>query len=49
MKEIIWKIKHKSSHLPRKIPFDKGDIFDERKIANELNSFFVNIGSKLAN
>ena len=48
MKEIIGKIKPKSSNLPRRITVDKVDIFDERKIANEFNAFFTNIGSKLA-
>ena len=48
MKELIGKIKPKSSNLPRRITVDKVDIFDERKIANEFNAFFTNIGSKLA-
>ena len=48
MKELIGKIKPKSSNLPRIITVDKVDIFDERKIANEFNAFFTNIRSKLA-
>ena len=48
MKELIGKIKLKSSNLPRRITVNKVDIFDERKIANEFNAFFTNIGSKLA-
>ena len=48
MKELIGKIKLKSSNLPRRITVNDVDIFDERKIANEFNAFFTNIGSKLA-
>ena len=48
MKELIGKIKLKSSSLPRRISVNEVDIFDERKIANEFNTFFINIGSKLA-
>ena len=48
MKELIGKIKLKSSNLPRRITVSEVDIFDERKIANEFNAFFTNIGSKLA-
>ena len=48
MKELIGKIKLKSSNLPRRITVNEVDIFDERKIANEFNAFFTNIGRKLA-
>ena len=48
MKELIGKIKLRSSNLSRKITVKKFDIFDERKIATEFNTFFINIGSKLA-
>ena len=48
MKELVGKIKLKSSNLPRRITVNKVGIFDERKIANEFNAFFTNIGSKLA-
>ena len=48
MKELIGKIKPKSSNLPRRITVNEVDIFDKRKIANEFNAFFTNIGSKLA-
>ena len=48
MKKLVGKIKLKSSNLPRRITVNKVDIFDERKIANEFNAFFTNIGSKLA-
>ena len=34
MKELINKIKLKSSNLPRKITVNEVDIFDECKIAN---------------
>ena len=48
MKELVRKIKLTSSNLPRRITVNKVDIFDELKIANEFNAFFLNIGSKLA-
>ena len=48
MKELVGKIKLKSSNLPRRITVNKVGIFDERKITNEFNAFFTNIGSKLA-
>ena len=48
MKELIGKIKLKSSNLPRRITVNEVGIFDERKIANEFNAAFINIGSKLA-
>ena len=48
MKELVGKIKLKSSNLPRRITVIKVDIFDKRKIVNEFNAFFTNIGSKLA-
>ena len=34
MKELVGKIKLKSSNFPRRITVNKVDIFDERKIAN---------------
>ena len=48
MKELIRKIKLKSSNLPRKITLNEVDIFDEHKTAIEFNAFFTNIWSKLA-
>ena len=48
MKELIRKIKLKSSNLSRRITVNEVDIFDESKIANEFNAFFSSIGSKLA-
>ena len=49
MKALIGKIKLKSSNLPRRITVNEVDVFDKRKIANEFNAFFTNIGGKLAN
>ena len=48
MKELIGKIKFKSSNLPRRITVNEVNIFDKCKIANEFTSFFTNIGRKLA-
>ena len=48
MKELIGKIKLKSSNLPIRINVNEVDIFDKPKIANEFNAFFTNIRSKLA-
>ena len=48
MKELVGKLKLKSSNLPIRITVNEVDIFDERKIANEFNAFFTNIGNKLA-
>ena len=48
MKELIGKVKLKSSNLPRKITVNKVDLFDQTKIAHEFNSFFTNIGKNLA-
>ena len=47
LRELVGKIKLKSSKLPRRITVNKVGIFDDRKIANEFNAFFKNIGSKL--
>ena len=48
MKELIERIKLKSSKLPRKITINGDDIFNECKITNEFNAFFTNIESELA-
>ena len=48
MKELIGKVKLKSSNLPRKITVNKVDLFDQTKIAREFNFFFTNIGKNLA-
>ena len=47
MKELFGKIKRKSSNLPRNITVNEVDIFDERKMGNEFNAFFTNIGSEV--
>ena len=49
MKEILGKCITKSSTLPTKITVNKTDIFDTKKIADEFNKFFTNIGTDLAN
>ena len=49
MKEILGKCTTKSSTLPTKITVNKTDIFDIKKIADEFNKFFTNIGTDLAN
>ena len=48
MKELIVKLKLESSNLSSKNTVNEINIFDERKIANEVNNFFTNIRSKLA-
>ena len=48
MKELEEKIRLKSSNLPRKITVNEIDFVDERKVSNEFNAFFTNIGGKLA-
>ena len=49
MKEILGKCTTKSSTLSTKITVNKTDIFDTKKIADEFNKFFTNIGTDLAN
>ena len=48
MKELIGKVKFKSSNLPRKITVNKVDLLDQTKIVHEFNSFFTNVGKNLA-
>ena len=48
MKELIAKVKLKSSNLSRKITVNKVDLFDLTKIAHECNSFLTNIRKNLA-
>ena len=48
MKELIGKVKLKSSNLPRKITVNKVDLFDQTKIAHEYNFFFTNIRKNLS-
>ena len=49
MKEILGKCTTKSSTLPTKITVNKTDIFDTKKIVDEFNKCFTNIGTDLAN
>ena len=49
MKEIFGICTTKSSTLPSKITVNKTGIFDTKKIADEFNKFFTNIGTDLAN
>ena len=49
MKEILGKCTSKFSTLLTKITVNKTDIFDIKKIADEFNKFFTNIGTDLAN
>ena len=49
MKEILGKSTTKFPSLPTKITVNKTDIFDAKKIADELNKFFTNIETGLAN
>ena len=49
MKEILGQCTTKSSTLPTKILVNKTGIFDAKKIADEFNIFFTNIGTDLAN
>ena len=44
MKELVEKIRLKSSNLPRKITANEIDFVDERKVSNEFNAFFTNTG-----
>ena len=44
-----WKCTTKSSTLSTKITVTKTDIFDTKKIVDEFNKFFTNIGTDLAN
>ena len=49
MKEALGKCTTKSSTLPTKITVNKTGIFGSKKIADELNKSFTNIGTGLAN
>ena len=50
MNEILGKCTTKSSTLPTKITVYKTDIFFvKKKIGDEFNKFFANIGTDLAN
>ena len=48
MKEVIGKSKLIYSTFPRKTVINKNVIYEERRIANAFNNFFINIGPKLA-
>ena len=48
LKELIGKMTLKSSNFPQKITVNKVGLFDQKKIEHEFNSFFTNIGKKLA-
>ena len=48
MKEITGKTKWNQENLPKMIKTEKGNIYDQRKIADEFHTFFTNIGPKLA-
>ena len=48
MKNIIGKLKIKSTNLPRKITVNKVDVYNKREIVDSFNDFFTNIGQKLA-
>ena len=49
MKEVIGKSKFIHSTLPRKIIINKNVIFEENRVANAFNNFFITIGPELAN
>ena len=48
MKELIQKVKLKSSKLPQKIAVNEVHLFHDTKIAHEFNSFFTNVRKNLA-
>ena len=48
MNNVIGKSKLIHLTWPRKIIFNKNVIFDEKRIGNSFNNFFINIGPKLA-
>ena len=49
MKEILGKCMTNNSDLATKITVNKTDIFDTKKIVDEFNKCFTNIGTDLAN
>ena len=48
MKELIGRVTLTSLNIPRKITFNKIDLFDETKVAHEFNFFFTNTGKSVA-
>ena len=49
MKEITGKKKTKSNSFPKMLKLETGNTYNQKKIADEFNSFFTNIGTNLAN
>ena len=43
-----WKIKIKSTNIPRRFKTNKVDVCNKSELANTSNGFFTNIGQKLA-
>ena len=48
MKVIIGKSKVYNDNFPKILNFDKKEITDKKTIAEEFNSYFINVGPKLA-
>ena len=48
MKVIIGKSKVYNDNFPKILNIDKKEITDKKTIAEEFNSYFINVGSKLA-
>ena len=48
VKEIIGRAKLSKDNFPKIMIMDGHETFDQEKIAERFNKFFVNIGSKLA-
>ena len=48
MKELTGKLKQNSKNLPRMIKTNEKTIYKENDIAEEFNTFFTNVGPKLA-
>ena len=48
MKELIGKTRKSEPHLPGKYLINEQEVPGKVKIANEFNTFFTNIGAKLA-
>ena len=48
MKVIIGKSKVYNDNFPKILNIDKKEITDKKTIAEKFNSYFINVGSKLA-
>ena len=48
MREVIGKAKLNNEKLPRRLTVEGKNIYDKDLIANNFNTFFVNIGPQLA-